>query len=48
MRLKVNGVTIVIAPETARPYAPANAAELPKPITNASEATIRIQFMVGT
>jgi len=32
MRLKVKGVTMVIAPETARPYAPASAAELPKPI----------------
>jgi hypothetical protein len=39
---------MVIAPETARPYAPANAAELPKPITSASAANIRIQFMVGT
>ena len=48
MRLKVNGVTMVIAPETASPYAPANAAELPNPITSASEAAIRIQFMAGT
>jgi K+ transporter len=40
MRLKVNGVTIVIAPETARPYAPANAPELPNPITNATAATV--------
>ena len=48
IRLNVNGVTMVIAPETAKPYAPANAAELPKLITNVSAATMRIQFMVGT
>ena len=48
MRLKVSGVTMVMAPDTARPYAPANAAELPNPMTNASAAAINIQFMVGT
>ena len=48
MRLKVKGVTMVMAPETAKPYAPPSAAELPKPMTNASAATMRIQFMVGT
>ena len=48
IRLKVRGVTMVIAPETARPYAPANAAGLPKLMTSASAATMRIQFMVGT
>ncbi len=35
IRLKVSGVTMVMAPETANPYAPASAAELPKLTTNA-------------
>ena len=48
IRLKVSGVTMVMAPDTANPYAPASAAELPKLITKPSAATINIQFMVGT
>ena len=48
IRLKVSGVTMVMAPDTAKPYAPASAAELPKPMTSANEAIIRIQFIAGT
>ena len=48
IRLKVSGVTMVIAPDTASPYAPASAAELPKPSTSAVEAAISSQFIVGT
>ena len=48
MRLNVSGVTMVMAPETASPYAPARAAELPNPTTSASDAVISSQFMVGT